>query len=409
MKLGVKQRLDYVLGGLGIFLLRPTATVLGNLLRRDHEAAVKGATAVVKMLGGGSLVIALPALLGFRRTYPNAPFILITTAAVKPFAEVLAVFDEILVIDDKTLSSLFRSAARLWRRIFLIDTILDFEVYSRLTTVLSTLTCARNRIGFYLENTFWRERLATHLVFFNRFAGSFHFYESAVAATGAKPVGLAEAGLHVARSMGIEVLEPPTAGRVTAVTATHRICIAPACSDLGKERMLAGSQWARVLPRLVGDATEVAILGGPGDRGIADSLIVHGKSVLPEIAWINACDGRSLRESLNLLAGCARVIAIDSSILHFARLFGIPSISFWGPTDPVTRLKQAKGLDEEVWYEKVSCSPCIHVAETPPCQGKNICIEAAVRRSCGEATEFLVQTHHLQPFAALKRRSEEQS
>ena len=35
-----------------------------------------------------------------------------------------------------------------------IDTILDYEVYSRLTIVLSTISCARNRIGFYLANTF---------------------------------------------------------------------------------------------------------------------------------------------------------------------------------------------------------------------------------------------------------------
>jgi ADP-heptose:LPS heptosyltransferase len=126
--------------------------------------------------------------------------------------------------------------------------------------------------------------------------------------------------------------------------------------------------------------------------------------VLPDIAWVNACDGRSLRDSLHVLAGCARLIAIDSSMLHFSRLFGIPTVSFWGPTAPMTLLKDAPGLAEEVWYEKVLCSPCIHVAETPPCFGRNICIEAAVRRCCEEDISSIVKASHLLPLTERNRR-----
>jgi ADP-heptose:LPS heptosyltransferase len=379
--------------------------LLGDLLRRDHSLIVKDRVAVIKMLGGGSLVIALPALLGLRRKYPHIRLSLVTMSSSKPFADVLAVFDEIIVIDDKSLLRLFVSVMRVLRRLFRVDTILDFEVYSRLTTVLSTLTCARNRIGFYLENTFWRERVATHLIFFNRFAGSYHFYESAVAALGADPMSLVECGLHVARSNGIAVYESSRNGRVSIHSAPGRICVAPACSELGQERMLNGSQWERVLPRLVGEAKEVVVLGGPADAAIADSLIMHGQRVLPDIAWVNACDGRSLRDSLHLLAGCSRLIAIDSSILHFGRLFGIPTVSFWGPTDPMTRLKDSPSLTEEVWYEKVLCSPCIHVAETPPCSGRNICIEAAVRRCCGEEIGSPTQASSLLLFTESNHRA----
>jgi ADP-heptose:LPS heptosyltransferase len=403
MRLKDKQRLDYTLGGVGIFVLKPLAVLLGNLLRRDHSLIVKDHVAVIKMLGGGSLVIALPALLGLRRKYPHIRLSLVTTSSLKPFADVLAIFDEILIVDDKSLFTLCVSCMRLLRSLFHVDTILDFEVYSRLTTVFSTLTCARNRISFYLGSTFWRERVATHLFFFNRFAGSFHFYEAVVAALGAEPASLVECALHVARANGIEVYESPTNGRVSICNAPGRVCVAPACSELSKERMLTGSQWERVLPRLVGEAEEVVVLGGPADAATADSLIKHGQRVLPDIAWINACDGRSLRDSLHVLAGCARLIAIDSSMLHFSRLFGIPTVSFWGPTAPMTLLKDVPGLAEEVWYEKVLCSPCIHVAETPPCFGRNICIEAAVRRCCGEDISSIMKASHLLPFTERNR------
>src|SRR5215471_4258371 len=403
MRLKVQQRLDYVLGGVGIFILKPLGVLLGNLLRRDHSLIIKDQVTVIKMLGGGSLVIALPALLGLRRKYPHLRLSLVTTSSLKPFADVLAIFDEILIVDHKALFKLCVSCMRLLRRLFRIDTILDFEVYSRLTTVFSTLTCARNRISFYLESTFWRERVATHLIFFNRFAGSFHFYESAVAALGADPASSVECALHVARANGIEVDDSPRNGRVSICNAPARVCIAPACSELGKERMLDVSQWERVLPRLVGEAEEVVVLGGPVDAAIADSLIMHGQRVLPDIAWVNACDGRSLRDSLRVLAGCARLIAVDSSMLHFSRLFGIPTVSFWGPTDPMTRLKDAPGLAEEVWYEKLLCSPCIHVAETSPCSGRNICIEAAVRRCCEEDISSIMKASYLLSLTERKR------
>jgi hypothetical protein len=41
----------------------------------------------------------------------------------------------------------------------------------------------------------------------------------------------------------------------------------------------------------------------------------------------------------------------------------------------MTRLKYNPDLVERVHYHKVPCSPCIHVAEDPPCHGKNICIQ----------------------------------
>ena len=404
LRLSSKKRLDYALGGIGIFALRPLTALLGAVLRRDHSPVVKNRAAIVKMLGGGSLVIALPALVGLRRSYSEARLSLVTTNLVKPFAEVLGVFDEILVIDDASFIELLLSSMRVLWNLFRIDTVLDLEVYSRLSTVFTTLTCARNRIGFYLESTFWRERLATHLIFFNRFAGSFNFYEFAVASVGATPASLLECARHVALANGIEIHETPQENcRVTKLQSPGRICLAPACSEFGRERMLSNHQWGRILSRLVRDANEVVILGGPADADVADSLIHHAQSLISGIAWLNACDGRPLVESLRLLAGCSRLVAINSSLLHFARLFGVPTVSFWGPTSPMTRLKNSPTATEEVCYEKLRCSPCMHVAETPPCFGRNLCMEAAVRRFCGEDFEPIVALSHPPPFARLAR------
>jgi ADP-heptose:LPS heptosyltransferase len=66
---------------------------------------------------------------------------------------------------------------------------------------------------------------------------------------------------------------------------------------------------------------------------------------------------------------------IDSSLLHQARVTGLRCLSFWGPTDPATRLRTTWDVDEKVVYRKIACSPCVHTSEEPPCRGDNRCIK----------------------------------
>jgi ADP-heptose:LPS heptosyltransferase len=78
------------------------------------------------------------------------------------------------------------------------------------------------------------------------------------------------------------------------------------------------------------------------------------------------------------LAEVDELICIDSALLHYARLLGIPTISFWGPTDPASRLRESDVNRDEIHYHKLPCSPCVHVAQEPPCRGDNVCMRFAV-------------------------------
>src|SRR5689334_14094450 len=177
MHLRTQRLIDNYVGGFAIAVLRPATMLLGVLLRRNHELRVGNEVVWVKMLGGGSLVLAMPMLLGFRRAHPNVRMVLVTTPAVKAFAELLGVFDEYRVIDTASVFGLIRTAFMAWFRTLRADCIVDLEVHSRLTTVFATLTMARNRVAFWLEDIFWRRGLASHLVFFNGSSGSFYFYD----------------------------------------------------------------------------------------------------------------------------------------------------------------------------------------------------------------------------------------
>lgn len=374
MKLRAKQRLDACVGGLAIFLLKPLARLLGLVLHRDHDIRPKGDIVILKMLGGGSLVLAYPALLGLKRSYPDKRLRLVCTGATRPFAELLGLFDEIHSVDDS--GSVFRllgSSFAALKAVFRCDTMIDLEVYSRLSTIFCLLTLARNRICFYLDTAYWRKGLATHLFYFNR--------------TGSAPMHYAQ----IAREMGAEV---PDAGEcrsaflaVNAIAphapqsgGPEKIGLACFCSDLALERMFGAAEWGALLAReMKGRDISITLFGGPGDRKPGEAMAEAIRAALPGVTVENACGRWSLKETAVRIAGMDRFWSIDTGLLHIARQIGVPTTSFWGPTAPHTLLQDLPGTDEAVHYSELPCSPCVHVHDEPPCGGTRPCMIAHLR------------------------------
>lgn len=370
MNLERKKSIDLWVGGLALFLLKPIVAGLGSALHRDHDLAVRGDVVVMKLQGGGSLVLALPALLGIKRRYPERRLVLVCTPGVEAFARRLGVFDAYRVIDDRDGPRLVLSAVRCLAASWRADTFIDFEVYSRLSCVFSALTMARNRIGFYLESTFWRERLHTHLIYFGRHAGVHHYYERVAELLDAQPVGMDQ----VAEAVRAQLPAPDPASQAAG---EPYLCLGTTCSEFGRERMLTPEMWRQVLAERLPSlgVGRVVLLGAAGDRDFAERVAGVLRPDHPRVTFDVRCGDLSLGQSVGLLAGAAHYFGIDSGLLHFARLLGVTTLSYWGPTSPVTRLKQVPGLREEVVYRPLACSPCVHSAEVPPCRGDNQCIQ----------------------------------
>ena len=366
MEIKTIRTIDYYLGNFLIVILKPVVILFGILLRRDHSLELKKSITILKLLGGGSLVIAFPALLGLRKKRPDLLINLVTMEGITPFARSLNIFDNIIEIDASGLFKFFRSSLRACITIFRNDTIIDLEVYSRLSTVFSALSCARNRIGFYLEEAFWRRRLHTHLIYFNRFSGSYYFYDKIFQLFSVSPCSAVDCKEHLSRFL-------PETER----TGKYRICIGHACSGLSLERMLDAGQWEKVFLSRVDRSleTEVIFLGTKRDSGLASEITERLSPDFINIKFINLCGRTDLNKSLSILSSSNEFWGIDSSLLHYARLFKMKSVSYWGPTDPGTLLREIPGLEEEINYCRIPCSPCIHVTETPPCMGDNICIQ----------------------------------
>jgi len=373
VRLRARLLLDLYVGGMLHAILKIPTILLGRLLGRDHDLTRCQEIAVLKLLGGGSLVIAYPALLALKKLPHVRKLVLVTTPAIKPFGDTLGIFDEIVVIREDSFIHLGTDSLSAIRRLFRFDAIIDLEIYSRLTTVFSLLTCARNRVGFFTSISFWRRGISTHLLFCNVSNGIYFFYDQVAQIFGARPAGEEECTRTFRNAL--QAGEPNPA-------ETH-LAIAPTCSALSSERMLLPGEWADILAKRLdmypNGIVRIHLFGAPSDAKVLDALKdrLSGRFGA-RIEVGNHAGKTNLRESVRMLSSMTEVLCIDSALLHFSRLLGMYTISYWGPTDPRVLVRpRANSALDEIHHVKLPCSPCIHVSHQPPCKGKNICIRLA--------------------------------
>ena len=375
MSLRFRLLFDLYVGGMIHAMLKIPTILMGKLMRRNHDLKDCREIAILKLLGGGSLVIAYPALLALKRLHVGVRLTLITTPAIKPCGDTLGIFDEIIVIRENSLMHLGMDCLSALRRLFRHDVIIDLEIHSRLTTIFSLITCARNRVGFFTNISFWRRGLSTHLLFCNTSNGIYNFYDQLAEIFGTAAVAEQESRESFRKSLGVEA---PGDAQV-------RLAIAPTCSGLSRERMLELSEWMEILGKRLekySSKVELHLMGGPVDVQILEEWRVRFQAKFGErVVVMNHAGKSKLSDSARMLSKMTEVMCIDSALLHFSRLLGMYKVSYWGPTDPRTLARPRAGGLDEFHFVKLPCSPCIHVTHQPPCKGNNICMRLAANPS----------------------------
>jgi ADP-heptose:LPS heptosyltransferase len=374
MRFRTKQAVDFWLGSLLLLALFLPVRGLGLLLRRDHALARKRGCAVVKLVGAGSLFLAMPSLQAIRTRFPDGQFFLVGTRAVAGFAAPFGWFDDHWIIDDSSLPRLVVSTLRVLAKVaWHCDHLIDLEVHSRLSTVFGVLTMVRNRIGFVDEIAFWRRGFYTHMTYFSAQGPVYAFYDMLAAWFGVSRVAVRE--LHAA-FRGRVLREPAMDG---LVPPAPYVVVAPGCSEFGKERQMLPDEWRNLLDRSGVAGNAIVVLGGASDGPIC-------AAVAEALGGARDLSGRlSLIQSARIMCGAVRFFGIDSLLLHLARALDVPTVSVWGPSNPSTRLRPGPDGDI-VYFASMSCSPCIHVHETPPCRGARTCIPAALARPAAITT-----------------------
>lgn len=372
MDIDRKRALDYWLGRPLLAALDVAAKCLGAVMRRVHATEPVRNVLFVKFQGIGSLVISKPAIAAFRRAYPGARCIFWGTPALALLAEQMPEFDLILVLDDSTLLTALRSGVsalvRLWRK--RIDWAFDLEVYSRLSSVLVTLTCARNRAGFALEQLRAR-RAHTHLIYFNRYGYIGEAYARMIGQMlpPGREIDVCDYG-----NMRFALSRLPSIPMPYFVFNVH-------AGELALERRWPLESFRVLIDALLErrpDATAVLI-------GYGESEVRYASGLGRTDRVLDLCGKLSLEETVRALANAELLVTNDSGPLHLALPTRTPIVGLFGPTRGVTYLPPGRERAVAV-QEPIYCSPCVHHWEPPPCGGDNQCMKrlrpAAVIAAC---------------------------
>jgi len=368
MQFGLIRLIDQILGRILLFILAPFCFVIGAFMPSKPGGGQK-TFSFIKMHGGGSLLIALPSLLGIRKKHPAVQFALVCTAETQKYAELTRLFNRYIVIDQRNLLTLVVSGIQALAQCVRHDVCVDLEPHSYLAGLFTVMTLSTRRLGFVKSNELFRARAYTDALFFNPFAPIYAFYDQMAGLLGAEPATVDECRKNLAAP------SPPLA--VPADTKKPIVFLSPFCSDFAQERMMPNELWPRLLKKHYGDQPITILIGGGHmDLPLSHDLNAILKRAFPATDIVNLCGKRTLAQSVEDIRGCDAFWGIDSGPLHIARLLGKPCFSFWGPTNPSHRLRAMPGLEETTGYLGFACSPCIDSVERAPCQGNNQCMKS---------------------------------
>ena len=375
MNLSQLKGWDSIIGEILIYLLSPIAFLVNKIIQNFIPS--KNSICVLKMVGGGSLLIAYPALLAVRKKYKNTRLLLICTKEVKAYAGLMGIFDEIYVVNTNSFSGLIFSAIYVLGKIKQSQYFLNFEMHSKLCTIYALASLSKQRFGLFQSWNKWQRNYINNPIFYTSHTPIYVGYEQLAEKIHAEPLDWVQASKSFQRVNGFS-------SHHNSDTNNARIAFAPFCSPLYREREFSADEWVSILSKYLPlNCREIIMIGGIGDTVRAKLIEDILRLYFPSLSIINKVGQTTLAQVIAEFKVVDKLITIDSGINHIARLLQIPIISFWGPSDPMLRLKNINSSIDNNLYHKVSCSPCVHLIDRPPCLGDNICMKihyGAVKR-----------------------------
>jgi ADP-heptose:LPS heptosyltransferase len=275
----------------------------------------------------------------------------------------------------------------LWTRRNKIDTVVDLELFSRFTALLTGLSGANRRIGFYRFHSegLYRGEMLTHRVAYNphiHIAKNFiALIDALLSATPTVPYSKTLIG-----DDETTVTFPPSSAlaresllmRIKALVpklelARFRIVlINPNAGDMLPQRRWMAERFAELIRRILAANDDIIVLitGAPSERAEAEKLVSRCGSD----RCIAFAGQSALADLPALYALAVAMVTNDSGPAHFAAASNLPTIVLFGPETPnlYLPLGNAKAL-----YAGLACSPCVSASNhrKSACDD-NVCMQA---------------------------------
>ena len=335
----------------------------------------------------GSLVLARPMFDHLKKKYPPASIFVLLFKQNKELLDILAVVPEeniLTVRNDRFNHLLFDSvkALRMMRRVG-IDTVLDCELFSRISSIYSFLSGADIRVGFhpYTQEGLFRGDFINRPVLYNPYQHISHQFitlaeaiESDGRPTVKRQVSNDALGI-TAMTVGqdeITALSQRLKNNFSQVQGKNIILIYPG-GGLLPIRAWPLSYFCRIAEDFIQNGYIVGIIGLKQDKEIAGEIVSYCRST----NCINLTGyTKTVRELMILFHLASLLITNDGGPGHFAAMTPISTIILYGPETPALY----GSLDDKSinLYLSLSCSPCLtaYNHRNSPCDGDNQCLKS---------------------------------
>ncbi len=360
MNTKTKLFLDKTIAKPFAYLLNFSVRIVGKITRINHSLDKDFKTiAVCKFKGMGSIIQSTPMLFALREKYPSAEIIYISSKSNESLLKKTDLINTVVVVDDSNISKF------IWTNIkallFLIkkrpEVYFDLEIYSDYSTLFTTFSLSKNRIGFYLRSSTFRMGIYTHMMFFNT------------------RVPVSDAYLQLAKmlnckSSGANLYNYGAAINKSDSKFNNYIVINPNASDLRLERRWGSQKFIDLIKALLEEYPqfEIVLIGSKDEMEYTSKISTQ----FSDERLINTSGKTSLDELIGIVSNATLLITNDTGPMHLAFSSNTPVVCLFGPCSP-----EQYGINANAFpiYKPLYCSPCVHDFETPPCKGNNSCMK----------------------------------
>jgi len=401
MKVDFMRKVDYYAGIPLAFLFTPIVKII-DLFK--GSAGRPSNVLFIELSEMGSTILVDPAMQKLKRDTDASLFFVIFRKN-KPSLQLLnTVPDEnIFTIDESGLVSLAVDTLRflLWTRRRKIDTVIDLELFSRFTALLTGLCGARTRVGFYSFHNegLYRGEMLTHRVAYNPFI---HISRNFIALINAALSDHPELPYSKTIVSDDEVVLQKVRYSEAQTTLMHErvkscyadyarerhkiVLINPNASELLPQRRWMPERYIELAQRILAEDSNLLVLltGAPAEQQEAEEMAkaVNNKRC------VNFAGQLKLIELPILYTIAQMMITNDSGPGHFSSITDMPTLVLFGPETPA--LYGSLGNSTPI-YAGLACSPCVSAwnHRKTPCTD-NVCLQAiTVDRVLDEARKHL--------------------
>jgi ADP-heptose:LPS heptosyltransferase len=383
------RRIDYFVGVPACFLLTIAVRFLA-WLRSSRPVTTPGRVLFIELSEMGSTILASATIRRVQQRYPERQHCFVIFRKNAPSLRLLDLFEErhIYTIRDDSLRNLATDLLGFVRfcRAEQIDTVIDLELFSRVSSILSLISGATRRVGFhnYHGEGLYRGEHLTHRVHYNPYHHMSQNFMALIEALDSDPAEIPQPKRAIPlQPPPVRVGTDPEAyafvreqlARCYPLTPEHRIVVVNHdAGSLLPIRSWPLERFIDLVKRLLSADPKVVVVL----MGIAEAH-ESARAITAQVGDPRCIDfvgkTRTLTDVIQLFHQSHLLITNDSGPAHFATLTPIRSVTLFGPETPV--LYGPLGDGAVHLCAGLACSPCLSALNhrNSPCTD-NKCLQA---------------------------------